>query len=129
MNHESYFAAIILSGSLLETILLAIARENKKLFTSSNHAPRNRSGKSVKPLENWAIHELINVSEDIGYLSLDTSNFTHTLRNFRNYIHPFTQEKNEFSPRKETAELCFHVINLAINDLYNKSKFITGQST
>lgn len=43
--------------------------------------------------------------------------FSHTLKDFRNYIHPFLQVKSGFEPRDQTAKICLQILETIIYDL------------
>lgn len=46
--------------------------------------------------------------------------FSHSLRDFRNYIHPYQQLSSQFSPDKHTAQISVQVLKAAIFQLSNK---------
>ena len=54
---------------------------------------------------------------DIQLLKPDEKKFSHGLRDFRNYIHPYEQMDSGFTPDKYTAELCFQVLKAALASL------------
>ena len=56
----------------------------------------------------------LDVSFELGYIKEDVKQFSHVLRNFRNYIHPFEQMSQNFIPDIHTAEICFQVLKAAI---------------
>ena len=58
--------------------------------------------------------ELINTAHDIGLLRLDVKIFAHGLRDFRNYIHPYQQLAQDFTPDEYTAKLCFQALKAAL---------------
>ena len=43
--------------------------------------------------------------------------FGHAVREFRNYIHPQQQVRENFRPRKVTAQVARQVLRAAIDDL------------
>jgi len=47
-------------------------------------------------------------------LRLDVKKFSHVMRDFRNYIHPYEQMASKFNPDKHTAEICLQVLRAAI---------------
>jgi hypothetical protein len=47
----------------------------------------------------------------------DTQKFSHSLRDFRNYIHPFEQMSSGFNPREHTAKICLQVLKAAIYEI------------
>lgn len=109
-------ATIMLCGSILEGVLLGYAQQDPKRFNQSTSAPKDKTGK-VKVFQDWALGNLIDVAADIGMLKLDVKKFSHSMRDFRNYIHPYEQMLSGFQPDKHTAKICMQVLNAAIVDL------------
>ncbi len=109
-------AVIFLCGSTLEGILLGKACANPKDFNQSTLSPKDDTGK-VKQFYNWTLHDFINVARDLNLLGEDVKKFSHALRDFRNYIHPYQQMASNFSPDQHTAKICWQVLQAAISDL------------
>ena len=107
---------IILLGSTLEGLLLAVGQQHPKAFMSSAAAPKDRSGKT-KQLHEWTLSELINVARALDLLDVDVSKFSHVLRDFRNYIHPYEQMAQGFSPDQHTVDICWQVFRAAYSQL------------
>lgn len=110
---ECSLAAIFLSGSTIEGILLNVASNHPQKFNQSNSAPKNKEGK-VKPFHEWSLNNFIDVSFDLGVLKLDVYKYSHVLRDFRNFIHPYEQMSKNFSPDIHTATISFQVLKAAI---------------
>jgi len=108
-------ATIFLCGSILEGILLGVASQNPKKFNQALTAPK-KDGK-VKPFQDWTLAQFIDVAHELGELKLDVKKFSHELRDFRNYIHPYQQIVSKFTPDKHTADICLQVLKAAIADL------------
>ena len=109
-------SVIFLSGSSLEGILLGIALKNPKEFNQSKSAPKDKEGK-VKPYYDWVLSNFIDTAHEVGLLKEDVRKFSHSLREFRNYIHPFEQVSTKFYPNEQTAKICFQVLKAAIVQL------------
>ena len=116
---KSALATIFLCGSTLEGILLGVAMNNPKTFNSSDASPKNNNGK-VFPFQRWTLKDFINVAKDIGFLKEDVKKFSHSLRDFRNYIHPYEQAANKFNPDEHTARICWQVLQAAIFQIIKK---------
>lgn len=112
---------IFLLGSTLEGLLLAIALEHPIKFMSAGSAPKGRSTKP-KPLHEWSLSELINVAYELSLLDLDVSKFSHILRGFRNYIHPYRQMSEAFSPDQNTADICWQVFKAAYSQIKDRAR-------
>lgn len=109
-------ATIFLCGSILEGILLGVALQKPKEFNQAANSPKNKDNK-VKPFHEWSLAQFIDVAHELGELKLDVKKFSHELRDFRNYIHPYQQLASKFTPDKHTAEICLQVLKAAIADL------------
>ncbi len=109
-------AAIFLCGSILEGILLGVALQRPKAFNQMANSPKDKDNK-VKPFQEWSLAQFIDVAYELGALKLDVKKFSHELRDFRNYIHPYQQLASKFAPDKHTAEICLQVLKAAIADL------------
>jgi len=109
-------ATIFLCGSILEGILLGVALQKPKEFNQAINSPKDKDDK-VKPFHEWSLAQFIDVAHGLGALKLDVKRFSHELRDFRNYIHPYQQLASKFTPDKHTAEICLQVLKAAIADL------------
>lgn len=114
-------SVMFLCGSTLEGLLLNIATQNPQNFNKSKSAPKHSDGK-VKALHDWTLDSLINVSYDVGIIKLDIKKFSHTLKDFRNYIHPRQQASQNFNPDKHTAEISWKVLQATIANLIGDRK-------
>jgi len=111
----SPFAVVILVGSVLEGLLLGVAVNSPEKFNRSTASPK-RDGK-VLAFDQWTLANFIDVAHDVGVLKLDVKKFSHSVRDFRNYIHPYAQMAGNFAPDKHTAQICLQVLKAAIADI------------
>ncbi len=118
LKSNAPLAVIFLCGSTLEGILLGVALKNPKKFNKAKSAPLDKKGK-VKKLHDWTLNNLINTAFEIGFLKEDVKKFSHSLRDFRNYIHPYEQLSSGFNPDKHTAKISWQVLKAAIFQLSN----------
>ena len=109
----AYLSVVMLCGSILEAVLLGKAQREPALFNSSKASPKTAQGK-VKQFHDWTLAEFIDVAGDVEVLKLDVQKFSHGLRDFRNYIHPYQQMTSGFSPDEHTAKVCFQVLKAAL---------------
>jgi hypothetical protein len=112
-------AAILLCGSTLEGILLDAASVIPRQFNEARSAPKKDDGQ-VRPLQEWTLASLIDVAHEVGILSLDIKKHSHSLRDFRNYIHPRVQAMQNFYPDHHTAKISWQVLQAALDDLAKK---------
>jgi hypothetical protein len=113
-------AVIFLCGSTLEGLLLAVAESNPKQFNQASAAPV-KDGKA-KPFGEWTLQNLIAVSRELGLVGEDVLKHADAVRDFRNYIHPRQQIRENFTPRMFTAEMADKVLRAAIADLATRGR-------
>jgi hypothetical protein len=116
LTAQSPLAMIFLCGSTLEGILLGIASAKPREFNQSRLSPKDKIGK-VKQFYEWTLADFINVARDLGLIGEDVKQFSHALRDFRNYIHPYQQMASHFDPDQHTAKICWQVLQAAITQL------------
>lgn len=115
-KHKTPLATIFLLGSTLEGILLATALKDPARFMKANAAPKDKTGKVIKTYD-WKLYSLIDVAYEVKLLSYDVKKFSHVLRDFRNYIHPYEQMSQDFHPDQRTVDICWQVFKAAFEQL------------
>lgn len=113
---NAWLAVILLAGSTLEGIFLGLAIKYPENFNSAKSSPKDSSRK-VKQFHDWSLNGFIDVARDLSLIQYDTHKFSHALRDFRNYIHPFEQMSSCFNPREHTAKICLQVLKAAIYEI------------
>lgn len=116
VQSKSHLSSVILCGSILEGALLGVAQMNPQIFNQAKTSPKDKEGK-VKRFPDWSLREMIDVACECKFLSVDVQKFSHALRDFRNYIHPYEQMASRFSPDQHTALICLQVLKAAMADL------------
>lgn len=116
LQAKSSLAVIFLCGSTLEGILLGVAQKNIVIFNKAASSPKDKTGK-VNPVHDWKLNDLINVSRELDLIGEDVKKFSHALRDFRNYIHPYEQAMARFAPDEYTAKICWQVLQAGISQL------------
>lgn len=116
MEAGAPLSTIFLCGSLLEGVLLGVALKNKEEFNKAIRAPRDKD-QIVKKFHDWNLNNLIEVSCELGFLKEDVRKFSHSLRDFRNYIHPYQQLSSGFNPDPQTAKISWQVLKAALYQL------------
>ncbi len=117
----AYLSVIFLCGSVLEAILLGSAQKSPARFNRASCCPKTEDG-SVKRFHQWSLSQFIDVACEIGLLKPDVQKFSHGLRDFRNYIHPYQQMVSGFTPDEHTAKVCFQVLKAALASLAGERK-------
>lgn len=113
MGAGAYLSTIFLCGSVLEAVLLGAAQNEPARFNRAAASPKSADG-NVKRLYDWNLAQFIDVACEVGLLKPDVKKFSHGLRDFRNYIHPYQQMLSGFNPDEHTAKVCFQVLKAAL---------------
>ena len=123
VRNDAPLAAIFLIGSIMEGILLGTATIYPKAFNQAQCAPKDNGTGQVRKFPDWTLNNYIDAAAEIGILKHDVQKFSHVVRDFRNYIHPYSQMASQFQPDKQTTMICFQVLKAAINQIadYKKS--------
>jgi len=115
---DSPLSAILLCGSTLEGILLGVSVLNPSAFNKANSAPRDKNDK-VRKFHEWTLNSFIDVAFELGFIKEDVKKFSHSLKDFRNYIHPYQQLSSGFNPDKHTAKISWQVLKAVIYQIGN----------
>lgn len=118
LNAKAPLSVIFLCGSTLEGILLGIASSKAKDFNQATSSPKDKDGK-VMLFHDWRLNDFITVARELNLLGEDVKKFSHALRDFRNYVHPYEQMSANFNPDEQTAKICWQVLRAAIIQLSN----------
>jgi hypothetical protein len=113
MGAGAYLATILLCGSVLEAVLLGAAQKEPARFNKAVASPKDAGG-AVRRFHEWSLAQFIDAASEIDLLKPDVKKFSHGLRDFRNYIHPYEQMASGFTPDQHTAKVCFQVLKAAL---------------
>ena len=100
---------------------LGAAQKEPARFNRAAASPKANDGK-VKHFPDWSLAQFIDVACEIDLLKPDVKKFSHGLRDFRNYIHPYEQMVSRFTPDEHTAKLCFQVLKAALASVAGERK-------
>lgn len=115
---ESYTAAVILMGSILEGLLLCKATQDAQRAYQSTRSPKNKDGKAVA-IQDWSLNALVEVASDLGWLKTDRAKFGHALRESRNAVHPWQAVAMRANFDEATCKTSCEVLLASVNDLVN----------
>lgn len=117
----AHLSVIFLCGSVLEAVLLGAAQKEPGRFNQAAASPKGKDGR-VKQFPDWSLAQFIDVACELDLLKPDVKKFSHGLRDFRNYIHPYEQMVSRFTPDEHTAKLCFQVLKAALASVAGERK-------
>ncbi len=111
INAGAPLAANVMMGGLLEALLLArIHREsNKTRVFAASGAPRDRKTGKALPLQEWTLHNYIQVARELGWISQSAKDVGEVLIDYRNYIHPYKEFSHGVVLTKKDAIVLWEV--------------------
>jgi hypothetical protein len=117
IQNETHLSAIFMMGSILEGLLLHVLSKNPKLSNSAKSTPK-KDGKP-KPYTQWTLNNMMVVAHELRWIEKTTSDFSHLLKDYRNFIHPREQQKQEVSNNEiaNTYQLNLKAFELVIKKL------------
>lgn len=111
MITSSWKSAIILSGGSIEAILLDLLSKNSSQATSSTKALKESN------LNKWDLNDLVEVAVEEKMIGSDLAKLSHTVREYRNLIHPGVEIRNDLRIEPEEAKIAVEVLHILIREL------------
>ncbi len=109
-----YLSVFLLCGSVLESVFLGLAEKNPERFNEAASSKNKTNGNKTEQFRQWGLKDFIDATVKIGFITDETGMLGDFLRHCRNYIHPYKEASFGDEPDKESAELCFQYLQLAI---------------
>jgi hypothetical protein len=104
-------SVIILSGGAIEAILLDQLVQNESNAKSSAKAPKNSD------IKLWDLKDLIEVAIDLNLVHTGIDKLSHSVREYRNLVHPGNEIRNKLRFAEEEARIAIEVFNMLQRDL------------
>jgi hypothetical protein len=104
-------SVLILSGGAIEAILADLLLKNRAAASASPKAPK-------KPdITRWDLSELIDVSVDLGLVTGGIEKLSHSVREYRNLVHPGNELRSKLKFDAEEARIALEVLHIVHRDL------------
>lgn len=104
-------SVIILSGGAIEAILTDLLEANASRATGSQKAPKQ------KDITRWDLADLINVSVELDLVSSGVEKLSHSVREYRNLVHPGNEIRNKLTFDSEEAKIALEVLHIVHRNL------------
>jgi hypothetical protein len=104
-------SVIILSGGAIEAILTDLLVENATKATQSQKAPKQKN------ITKWDLADLINVAVELDLVSSGVEKLSHSVREYRNLVHPGNEIRNKLAFDSEEAKIALEVLHIVHRDL------------
>lgn len=109
----AYLATVILLGSILEGVLLSKIEQNPAQANKASSCPKDRSGKPL-PFPDWKLQNLIEVAHECGWLKKQYKDFSHVIRDYRNFVHPNKERKEGIVFDINICKVVWEVVSAAL---------------
>lgn len=110
-------SVIILAGGAIETLLLDRLLQNEARAKSSAKAPKDKAGQ-VPEIKDWGFVYLILVAVDLSLINPDVDKHSHSLREYRDLVHPTVEIRTKLRVDAEEAKIALEVLNIVHRDLF-----------
>lgn len=114
LDAKSYKAVMVMSGSIVEALLLEFLLINK---------PKGYSETKIKKLR---FVELIDLAYDSKLISNVTKDLASVIREYRNFVHPDKEVRTNELISEDQSVIAFRLLNLIIKEVSNSYPILYG---
>jgi hypothetical protein len=113
----------ILIGGVAEALLLDL------LLPQSATALTTTAGqKEKRNLEEWGLGSLIDAAVELNLISRSAQAFGHSVREFRNLVHPGLEKRSSLSIDTEELEIAEKILSIIVRDLMKLTAGTAGKT-
>ena len=94
---KAYLGAVVGCGAVAEGVLTWALKRNEPPANTAQKARKHKK----KPIEEWPLKVLIDVARELDLLTDEAEQICHTIRDYRNLVHPYRRVQG--SPRFDEA--------------------------
>jgi hypothetical protein len=109
---QAHKSTMILSGGLIEG-LLCDALDGQSSTAEAYYKKLYPKRKRVK----WTLECLIGVAEAMGIITPGATQLSHTVRDYRNLVHPRKEITSGYKVQKQQAEIAVNMVQIVMRDL------------
>jgi hypothetical protein len=108
---DCWKSVIILAGGAIEAMLTDLLLQHQTKACSATKAPK-------KPdITRWDLIDLINVSVELALVSAGIERLSHSVRDYRNLVHPGNEIRSGLMFEAEEAKIAIEVLHILHRDL------------
>lgn len=118
VQSESWKTVLILTGGAIEGVLLDLLLQPDNEPRASRHrlAPRDKN-QQTKPLDQWDLAHLIDVAHDLDLIKPNVKQFSHSVREYRNLVHPGLEKRSKMVVQESEARAAVNVLDMLHRDM------------
>ena len=104
-------SVIILSGGVIEALLTDLLIRHSARANAAAKAPKQSD------ITKWDLADLINVAVELQLVSRGVEKLSHSVRQYRNLVHPGNEVRNKLTFDAEEAKIAIEVLHIVHRDL------------
>lgn len=108
---ECWKSVILLSGGMIEAVLTDLLLQRIDQAKSTKSAPKDPS------IREWGFVHLIKVSEELGLINPGVEKLSHSVRQYRDLVHPSVELREKLNVAPEEAKIAMEVLFMLHRDL------------
>jgi hypothetical protein len=110
-NAQCWKSVLILSGGAIEAVLLNLLLQNQSAAQAAPKAPKGKPD-----ISRWDLVDLINVCVEIRLVTNGVEKLSHSVRDYRNLVHPGSEIRNNLTFGAEEAKIALEVLHIVHRD-------------
>jgi len=108
---QCWKSVMILCGGAIEAILTDLLKSDETSTKASKSAPKEPD------ITRWDLSQLIGVAVELKLVSTAVEKLSHSLREYRNLVHPGNELRSKLRFDAEEAKIAIEVLNILHRDL------------
>jgi hypothetical protein len=114
---EAVKSRFLLMGSLLETLLMDALLPSPQKAHATEAASNYFKKRKSDSIDRWPLSLLIDVSVELDIVERAVKQLSHSVREFRNLIHPGHERRWGYKVRAKEADILERILYLVASDL------------
>lgn len=110
--------SLVLLGGILEALLFDALKQNEAKALAASKAEK-------RAVEDWRLETLIEVAVEISLVSEGVRGIGHSVREFRNLVHPGRERRGDYVMSDLEVEVTEKILRIVIRDLKERTKRTT----
>lgn len=110
---ECWKACVVLAGGAIEAMLVNVLTQDRAAATNASKTPKRDSSDPTR----WGLSDLIAVAIELRKITAGAEKLSHSVREFRNLIHPTSELRSSLVAGQEEARIAIEVLHLVHRDL------------
>jgi hypothetical protein len=112
LAEKCWKSTVVLAGGIIEGLLTDRLLLDVPKASSASSAPKKNQNIST-----WRFVDLINVAVEIRIVGKGAEKLSHSVREYRNLVHPHKELKEGLEADKQEAKIALQVLHLVDRDL------------